>query len=108
MWPKRSPCPDVRGPAQTRGWAAAAITSALLGSAIVAACLLAIRLELTGLGRPRDTSPRVGYLLLLALGVVGSVGLPSWLAWKGLGSRWPIVPVVMSVAMLAAWVLLGG
>ncbi|MFZ1409898.1 MAG: hypothetical protein WAS07_00400 [Micropruina sp.] len=97
----------MRAPAQTRGWGAAAIASALVGSAIVAACLLAVQLELTGLGRPRDTSPRLGYLLLLALGVAGSVSIPTWLAWKGLGSWWPIIPVVMIVAMLAACVLLG-
>ena len=88
-------------------WAVAAVGSAMLGAAIVAGCLLAIKLELSGLGRPRDTAPRPGYLLLLAMGIAGSLVIPAWLAWRGLGKWWPIVPVVMITAAGATWLLLG-
>lgn len=94
-------------PSPRRGWATAAVLSAVLGSMTAAACLLAIKLELNGFGRPRDTSPRLAYLLLLASGVAGSVGLTSWLAWKGLGSRWLVVPALMIVVTAATWALLG-
>lgn len=97
----------VMAPARRHAWAVAAIGSALLGAAIVAACLLAIRLELTGLGRPRDTAPRLGYLLLLVMGVAGSLGVPAWVAWRGLAALWPIVPGLMILATAATWLLLG-
>ncbi|MBB1516181.1 hypothetical protein H5398_09405 [Tessaracoccus sp. MC1679] len=97
----------VMAPARRHAWAVAAIGSALLGAAIVAACLLAIRLELTGLGRPRDTAPRLGYLLLLGMGIASSLGIPAWLAWRGLGKWWPIVPAVMILATTATWRVLG-
>ena len=98
----------MMAPARSHAWAVAAIGSALLGVATAAACLLAIRLELTGLGRPRDTAPRLAYLLLLATGLVGSLGVPALVAWRGLGKWWPIVPVVMILVATATWLLLGG
>ncbi|HSO70674.1 MAG TPA: hypothetical protein VLQ67_13695 [Arachnia sp.] len=94
-------------PERSHGWAVAAIGSALLGAAIVAGSILAIRLELTGLGRPRDAAPRIGYLFLLGMGIAGSIGVTAWAARKGMGPWWPIVPVLMTLATAATWLLLG-
>ena len=56
------------------------LAAAALGVLFACGSLLAIYLELEGFGRPRDGEPRVGYLLLLALGFVASVAAPVVLA----------------------------
>ena len=103
------PRPAVRDAHDTsrRIWAAVAVGGALVGAACLVGCLLAIRLELDGLGRPRDSAPRVGYLALLWAGVAASVVIPAWLARKGLGSRWWIVAGPMLLMVVVVWLLLG-
>ena len=73
----------------------------------VAAAGLAWRLELSGLGRPRDTDPRLPYLALLGLaGVVPLAVTVATCRWAGI-TNW-IVPVALAVgSLMLFWVVTG-
>lgn len=73
----------------------------------VAAAGLAWRLELSGLGRPRDTEPRLSYLALLVVAVVVAVAVTvATYRWAGI-ANW-LVPVAVAVGSLALfWAITG-
>ena len=54
--------------------------AAAVGALTIVGCLLAMRLEVVGLGRPRDSGIRLGYVAALTFGVVaGIAGSPrTW------------------------------
>jgi hypothetical protein len=70
-----------------------------LGMLFAFGCVVAALFEVQGFGR-RSGEPRAGYLLLLALSFLASVGIP-WLLWRRLlphsAPGW-IVAFVMSAA----------
>jgi len=73
----------------------------------VAAAGLAWRLELSGLGRPRDTDPRLPYLALLGLAVVVPLAVTvATYRWAGI-TNW-IVPVALAVGSLMLFWLVTG
>lgn len=76
-----------------------------LGALGGVACFLAGLLEVQGFGIPGDGGPRLGYLLLLALGFVASVAVPLAL-WRLLfpdsGPALPIVGAVAATALILA------
>lgn len=74
---------------------------------IAASVGLAWRLELSGLGRPRDTEPRTSYVALLAIAVViPLVVTVVAYRWAGLTS-W-LVPVVLVLgSALLFWIITG-
>ena len=78
-------------------------SAAALGTLLAAGCLIAALFEAQGFGRPRDTDPRAGYLLLLAFGLAASIVVPAYL-WRRLlpssAPRWAHVTVVTAVAAL--------
>jgi hypothetical protein len=78
-----------------------------LGALFAVGCLLAALFEEQGFGRPRDTEPRPGYLALLALGFLASVGIPAFL-WRrlfpGSGPAWI---VALAIGVIGAVFLLG-
>lgn len=59
------------------------VAAAGLGALFAAGCLIAILFEVQGFGRARDTDPRLGYLALLALGLVVCVAAP-FVVWRKL------------------------
>ena len=73
----------------------------------VAAAGLAWRLELSGLGRPRDTDPRLPYLALLGLAVVVPLAVTvATYRWAGI-TNW-LVPVAVAVGSLVLfWAVTG-
>ncbi len=67
----------------------------------IAGAGLAIRLELAGLGRPRDTDPRAAYLALLALVSIIPAAVTFVLyRWAGVSSWWMPVGLVLAAAAL--------
>lgn len=79
----------------------------LLGALFAVGCLLAALFEAQGFGRERDTDPRTGYLLLLALGLAASVTLPWWLWRRLLPGSAPARPLAFGVALLGVLAVLG-
>ena len=73
----------------------------------VAAAGLAWRLELSGLGRPRDTDPRLPHLALLGLAVVVPLAVTvATYRWAGI-TNW-LVPVAVAVGSLVLfWAVTG-
>jgi len=63
----------------SRALLAAAATA--LGALGAIGCALAALFEAQGFGGPRDAGPRPGYLALLALGFLASLGVPA-LLWR--------------------------
>ena len=61
--------------------------SAAVGAFTVVGCLLAMRLEVVGLGRPRDSGIRLGYMAALAFGVAAGIAGPAVLAARLIPSR---------------------
>ena len=84
---------------------AAATTGVTVLSA--AAAGLAWRLELSGLGRPRDTEPRLSYLALLMLAVAVALAVTvATYRWAGITGR--LVPVGVAVGSLVLfWAITG-
>jgi hypothetical protein len=74
------------------------VTAVALGALFAFGSVVAALFDVRGFGR--DGAPRLGYLFLLALGFVGSVGIP-WLLWRMLfpqsAPRW-IIAFVTSMA----------
>lgn len=59
------------------------LVAAGLGALLALGCFVAALFELEGFGGPRDEGSRAGYLALLGLGLVVSVGAPL-LLWRAL------------------------
>lgn len=84
-----------------------AVVATVVWVVTTAACALAIRLELDGFGRERDTDPRPGYLAALAL-VVLAGGVASVLVWRWAGVRSWLVPAGVAVAAAVTVFLISG
>lgn len=81
---------------------------AVAGTAIVLGCLLALRLEAQGFGRPRDTGMRPGYVLALAIGAAAGVAVPTVASVFLLqGRARPILLAAAVVTVLVCVLLLG-
>jgi hypothetical protein len=76
-----------------------------LGALFAFGSIVAAHFELGGFGR--DGDPRAGYLCLLALGFVGSVGIP-WLLWRVLLPHSAPGLIIVFVTSLAGAVLILG
>lgn len=78
-----------------------------LGALFAVGCVIAALFEVQGFGRPRDTDPRTGYLLLLALGFAACVAVPAFV-WRlllpGSAPGW----LLASVAAVAGVLLILG
>lgn len=85
----------------------AAVASTVVTVLATAAAALAWRLELSGLGRPRDTDPRLTYLALLALAVVVPLAVTvAAYRWAGLTS-WLIPAGVTLGSLVLFWAITG-
>jgi hypothetical protein len=81
---------------------------AVVGTVVTIGCLLAIRLEVIGLGAPRDTDPRAGYIAVLVTGAAAGVLIPAAACFFLLKSGKRIVVVVAAFAtLLVALFVLG-
>jgi hypothetical protein len=78
-----------------------------LGALLAVGCLLAALFEAQGFGRERDTDPRAGYLLLLALGFAACVAVPAWLWRRLLPESAPAWPHAFGAAVAGVAVILG-
>ena len=83
------------------------VVAAALGALFAVGVLLAALFEAQGFGRPRDTEPRAGYLLLLALGLAASLGVPAYLWGRLLPSRAPGWAFVAGVTAAGVLLILG-
>lgn len=80
----------------------------VVGVFVTLGCLLAVRLELDGFGRPRDTAAGEGYLALLWLGAGLGIAVPAVTAWFTLPGRARLVAAgIGGVALVVVAVLLG-
>ena len=61
--------------------------AAAVGAFTVVGCLLAMRLEVVGLSRPRDSGIRLGYMAALAFGVAAGIAGPAVLTARLIPSR---------------------
>jgi hypothetical protein len=77
-----------------------------LGALFAFGCVIAALFEVQGFGR-RSSEPRAGYLLLLMIGFLASVGVP-WLLWRQLLPRSAPGWIVAFVTSAAGVVLIFG
>ncbi len=75
----------AQGPAAGRVLICSA--AAAVGAFTVVGCLLAMRLEVVGLSRPRDSGIRLGYMAALAFGVAAGIAGPALLTARLIPSR---------------------
>ena len=61
--------------------------AAAVGAFTVVGCLLAMRLEVVGLSRPRDSGIRLGHMAALAFGVAAGITGPAVLTARLIPSR---------------------
>ena len=81
--------------------------SVALGALFAVGCALAALFEWQGFGGPRDTDPRTGYLLLLALGFVASVVVPAFVWRRLLPESAPALILAFIAAFVGAILVLG-
>lgn len=81
--------------------------AAALGALLAVGCVLAALFEAQGFGRPRDTDPRTGYLLLLAAAFVACVSVPFWLWRRLLSASAPHAALVFGAAVVGVIAILG-
>ena len=81
--------------------------AAALGALFAVGCVIAALFEAQGFGRPRDTDPRTGYLLLLAAALVACVGVPYWLWRRLLPDTAPHFAVAFGAAVVGVIAILG-
>jgi hypothetical protein len=86
----------------------ACTSSVVVGVFVVLVCLLELRLEAIGLGRPRDTGIRPGYMVALAIGAIAGVVVPTAICLALLkGSRRLVAVVAGAAAVVVAVSLFG-
>jgi uncharacterized BrkB/YihY/UPF0761 family membrane protein len=85
----------------------AVAVAAALGALVAAGCVIAALFEAQGFGRERDTDPRAGYLLLLALGLAACVAVPVWLWRTLLPESAPAWPLAFGAAVAGVLLILG-
>lgn len=88
-----------------KGLVVAAATG--LGALFAVGCVLAALFEAQGFGRERDTDPRAGYLLLLALGFAACIAVPAWLWRLLLPDSAPGWPLAFGAAVVGVVLILG-
>ncbi len=81
--------------------------AAALGALFAVGSLLAALFEAQGFGRARDTEPRTGYLLLLALALAVSIGVPAYLWRRLLPTNAPGWALVATLAVAGVLLILG-
>ena len=99
----------IRGSERGGGLLKAVVVAALvvLGALFAVGCALAAVFESQGFGGPRDTVPRLGYLLLLALGFVASVVVPAFVWRRLLPESAPALILAFIAAFVGAIPVLG-
>ena len=76
--------------------------AATVGAFTIVGCLLAMRLEVVGLGTPRDSGIRLGYMAALTFGVVAGIAGPAVLTARLIPSGQRLVAgAVMGVSVLS-------
>ena len=78
--------------------------AATLVALFAAGCVLAAHFEASGFGSPRDSEPRIAYLVALAFAFVASVGVPFALWRRLLPDRapgWAFAAVLAIVGVVA-------
>ena len=78
-----------------------------LGALLAVGVVIEALFEAQGFGRPRDTDPRTGYLLLLAVAFVACVAVPFWLWRRLLPDSAPAAPLAFAAAVLGVIAILG-
>ena len=78
-----------------------------LGALLAVGCVIAALFEAQGFGRPRDTDPRVAYLVLLAIGLAACVAVPVWLWRRLLPDSAPGWPLAFGAAVVGVLLILG-
>lgn len=78
----------------------AVIAAAFAGALMVIGCLLAGVWEIQGFGTPRDTAPRLGHLVLYALGSAAGVAVPLVLWRILLPASAPATAVLAGITIL--------
>ena len=92
--------PMAQGPVAGRVLACSA--AAAVGAFTIVGCLLAMRLEVVGLGRPRDSGIRLGYMAALAFGVVAGIAGPAVLTARLIPSwRRLVAAAALGVSVLS-------
>ena len=87
--------------------ALAVAVAAALGVLFAVGCVLAALFEAQGFGAERDTDPRAGYLLLLAVAVVACLAVPLWLWRRLLPASAPHSALVLGAAAVGVIAILG-
>jgi hypothetical protein len=82
--------------------------SILVGVFVVLGCLLALRLEADGFGRPRDTGMRPGYVAALTIGATAGVVVPTGICLALLKGSRRLVAIVAGAAAIVVAVSLFG
>ena len=76
--------------------------AAAVGAFTVVGCLLAMRLEVVGLSRPRDSGIRLGYMAALAFGVAAGIAGPAVLTARLIPSwRRLVAAAALGVSVLS-------
>ena len=76
--------------------------AAAVGAFTIVGCLLAMRLEVVGLGGPRDSGIRLGYMAALTFGVVAGIAGPAVLTARLIPSgRRLVAAAALGVTVLA-------
>jgi hypothetical protein len=82
--------------------------SVVVGVFVVLSCLVELRLEAIGFGRPRDTGIRPGYISALVIGATAGVVVPTGVCLALLkGSRRLVAVVAGAAAVVVAVSLFG-
>lgn len=86
---------------------AACVAAVVTGTFVVLGCLLALKLEADGFGRPRDTDVRSSYVAALVAGAAAGVAVPGLLCLGLLkGSRRTVrVGLVLASALVTLSIL---
>lgn len=97
----------MTGRAGGRARIAVCVVALVTGVFTVAGCLLALRLEATGLGRPRDSGVRQSYALALSAGIAAGILAPAALAvWLFPGERRHVITAAVLAVGLGAMLMI--
>jgi hypothetical protein len=84
------------------------VVLSIVGVLVTLGCLLALYLESTGLGAPRDTGMRPGYTTLLIAGAGAGILVPAAVCFTVLRTSHCLIVVVAVVAVVVVAVAILG